>query len=338
MRIGFVYDLRDDYRALGFSEEALAEFDTADTINEIEASLTRLGHDVERVGHGRSLAAQLVAGARWDLVFSIAEGVSGRSREAQVPALLELFGHPYAFSDPLTMAATLDKGVAKRIVRDSGVATAPFWAAADAAQADSLPIAYPAFVKPIAEGTGKGCDNRSRVDDRASLLREVDRLTRRFEQPVLIETYLPGREFTVGILGNGDDAHVAGVMEISVRQDAEDNVYSFENKEKCEAFVSYALAHDREAGIAGERALAAYHALGCRDAARIDLKSDAAGFPQFLEVNPLPGLHPSHSDLPMLAAMAGIPFDSLIGTIVDAARGRYALAQASPGARMRHPR
>jgi len=324
MRIGFVYDQRDDYRALGFSEEAVAEFDMPETINEIEAALVRLGHNVDRIGHGRNLASRLVAGDRWEMVFSIAEGISGRSREAQVPALLELYNQPYAMSDPLTMATTLDKAVAKRIVRESGVPTAPFWVAGNGAEARTLAVTYPAFVKPVAEGTGKGCDGRSRVEGHSEFVDEVERLTARFSQPVLVESYLPGREFTVGIIGNGPASYVIAVMEIALRSDAVDNVYSFDNKERSQTRVDYFLSSDEEALLAGARALEAYRALGCLDAARIDMKSDANGSPQFLEANPIPGLHPSHSDLPMLAGMAGMSYDRLIGTILESASERYA--------------
>ena len=126
MRIGFTYDLRDDYRAIGFDEEAIAEFDSPETIDEIAAALTRLGFNIDRIGHVKALAARLVAGERWDLVFNIAEGLKGRSREAQVPALLEAYDVPYVFSDPLTLAVSLDKAVAKQIVRDAGIPTAAF--------------------------------------------------------------------------------------------------------------------------------------------------------------------------------------------------------------------
>src|SRR5687767_8543906 len=163
MLIGFVYDLRDEYLDLGYPELEVAEFDTPSTIAEIEAAFVRLGHDVDRVGRGQALAARLVAGERWDLVFSIAEGLAGRSREAQVPALCELFGQPYVFSDPLTMAATLDKGVAKRIVRDHGLPTAPFAVLRSGEAAGGIDLPFPLFVKPVAEGTGKGCEAASRV-------------------------------------------------------------------------------------------------------------------------------------------------------------------------------
>ncbi|HUF88096.1 MAG TPA: D-alanine--D-alanine ligase [Thermohalobaculum sp.] len=325
MRIGFVYDARDAYLAEGFSEIDVAEFDTEETIAEVEAALMRAGCEVERIGRGTALARRLAAGESWDLVFPIAEGLSGRAREAQVPALCELFGQDYAFSDPLTMAATLDKAVAKRLVRDQGVPTADFALLRRAEDARSVDLGFPLFVKPVAEGTGKGCEAASIVADRGELEAVAARLVERFRQPAIAEAYLEGREFTVGVLGNGAGAGVIGVLEIVVRPDAEDPVYSFDNKEHCEGRVIYRLAEDPEALLAGGLALAAYRALECRDAARIDLRSDAAGVPQFLEANPIAGLHPTHSDLPMLARLAGRSYDWLMGGILDAAAGRLGL-------------
>ena len=332
MKLGLVYDLRDDYLALGFSEEQTAEFDSRATIDALDGALGQLGWDVERIGRGQELARRLADGERFDLVFSIAEGLHGRSREAQVPALCEMFDQPYAFSDPLTMAVTLDKPVAKRIVRDSGIPTADFAIISDAGI--PLPeIAFPAFLKPIAEGTGKGCGGRSKVSNKAELKREAARLIEKFQQPVIAETYLEGREFTVGIVGNGASARVIAVLEIAVKPDADSGIYSYEIKENWEPFVTLSLADDAEARLAGKRALAAYHALGCRDAARVDLKSDGLRSPQFLEVNPIAGLHPTHSDLPILTVKAGYTYDWLIGEITASACARYGLAFPETGVR-----
>ncbi|MBZ0217002.1 MAG: hypothetical protein K8F25_10650 [Fimbriimonadaceae bacterium] len=329
--IGLVYDLRDDYLAMGFTEEQVAEFDTIETIEEIAGALIRSGCAVERVGHGRHLAAALVAGKRWDLVFSIAEGVRGRSREAQVPAVCELFDQAYVFSDPLTMAVTLDKAVAKRIVRDAGIATAPFLILESGNETVSEWLHFPAFVKPLAEGTGKGCELASLVNDDEELRTAARNLIYRFGQPALVEAYLPGREFTVGIVGNGPSAHVIGVMEIILNAEAEPGVYSYTNKEKCERLVSYRPAADGESKLAAARALEAYHALGCHDAARIDMRSDTQDSPMFLEANPIAGLHPTHSDLPMLAAQNGLSYDNLMAAIIDAATTRCGLWRSKLG-------
>ena len=329
MRIALVYDLRDDYRALGLSEEDVAEFDNIDTIDLLDGALHALGCEVERIGRGQVLAARLAAGERFDLVFSIAEGVKGRSREAQVPALCELFDQPYLFSDPLTSAASLDKTVAKRLVRDAGVPTPAFMVAESDASELRGWNEFPAFVKPIAEGTGKGCEAASVAHTPQELVGAAASLLKRYRQPVLVETYLPGREFTVGIVGNGEGATMLGVCEILLKEDAEANIYSLHNKELCEDLVIYRRADDEEAGTAARHALAAYRALECRDAARIDLRSNAGGEPYFLEANPLAGLHPHHSDLPILAAQNGIPFVDLIGMILDAGLARYDLTRPS---------
>jgi D-alanine-D-alanine ligase len=323
MRIALVYDLRDDYRALGFSEEEVAEFDSVETIDQLAGALGELGCEAVRVGRGQALAARLVEGERYDLVFSIAEGVKGRSREAQVPALCELFDQPYLFSDPLTMTACLDKGIAKRLVRDAGVKTPNFVVAERSADEIADWADFPAFVKPLAEGTGKGCEAASLVHTNAELHDAVTRVIGRYRQPALIERYLPGREFTVGIVGNGNHARVLGVCEILLKPNAEANVYSLHNKELCEELVTYAPADDNEAWLAGAGALQAYRALECRDAARIDFRSDANGEPCFLEANPLAGLNPWHSDLPILAAQNGIDFVTLIGMVLDAGLARY---------------
>lgn len=327
MRVALVYDLRDDYRALGLSEEEVAEFDSVDTIDALANALEALGCEPVRVGRGQALAARLVAGERYDIVFSIAEGVSGRSREAQVPALCELFDQPYLFSDPLTAAVALDKAVAKRLVRDAGVPTPSFAVAERSAQELVDWVDFPAFVKPLAEGTGKGCEAASLVDSPSALQAAANRIIARYRQPALVEQFLPGREFTVGIAGNGDNARVLGVCEILLKPNAEANVYSLQNKELCEELVTYAPATDAEARLAGVRALEAYRALQCRDAARIDFRSDAKGDPYFLEANPLAGLNPWHSDLPILAAQNGIEFTVLIGIILDAGLARYGLGR-----------
>src|SRR4029453_17094908 len=212
MRIALVYDLSDDYRALGFSEEEVAEFDSVATIDALAGAVETLGCEAIRVGRGQALAARLAAGERFDLVFSIAEGVKGRSREAQVPALCELFDQPYLFSDALTMAASLDKAVAKRLVRDAGVKTPAFAVAEKDSEAAGW-TDFPAFVKPVAEGTGKGCEAASLVHAREELHAAAARVIERYKQPALVEQSLPGREFTVGIVGNGGGARVLGVCE-----------------------------------------------------------------------------------------------------------------------------
>src|SRR5437588_962618 len=201
MRIGVTYDLRSEYLALGMSEEDAAEFDEEITISSICRALAGLGHVPLRIGNVTALTQRLAEGERWDAVFNICEGIAGFAREAQVPCILEAFGIPSVFSDALTLAVALDKGWTKRILRDAGVPTAPFAVIESPADLAGIDLPYPLFVKPVAEGSGKGVDARSRVNNAAELHRAASAVMERFRQPALVETYLPGREFTVGILG-----------------------------------------------------------------------------------------------------------------------------------------
>jgi D-alanine-D-alanine ligase len=326
MRVGLTYDLRDEYLAAGFGEEETAEFDSAATIDALDAALRELGHETLRIGHARQLVARLAAGDRWDLVFNICEGLRGLGREAQVPAILDLYEIAYTFSDACVMSVSLHKGMTKSVVRDAGVPTPRFAVVDDDRGPESIgPLRYPLFAKPLAEGTGKGVTPASRVDEPAQLPGVCRALLARYRQPVLIEEFLPGREFTVGLLGTGADAACLGTLEIVLLDRAEPGVYSYVNKERCEELVEYRLVRPEQDDVvaAAERiALAAWRALGCRDGGRIDLRCDAEGLPQFLEANPLAGLHPSHSDLPMLATAVGMEYVELIRRIVDSAATR----------------
>src|SRR5215510_7376205 len=272
MRVGLTLDLGDHSLAAGYSAENTAEFDNIETIETLAGALERLGHEVDRIGTVRQLAQRLVAGDRWDLVFNIAEGLKGVGREAQVPALLDAYDIPYTFSDPLVMALALHKGMAKRVARDCGVPTAPFAVVESMADVGAVDLPFPLFAKPIAEGTGKGVSPASRVVNRAGLRKLCRQLLERYRQPVLVETFLPGREFTVGLIGTGAAAEPVAVMEVLLNGQAEAGVYSYVNKEECESRVVYRLADDEEAKAAGAVGLAAWRALGCRDGGRVDLR------------------------------------------------------------------
>jgi len=320
------YDLRDDYLREGFSLEETAEFDKPDTIDAIENALTAEGHRVERIGHVRSLMSRLSEGRRWDLVFNIAEGLSGFGREAQVPAVLDAYSIPYTFSDVLGQSITLHKGITKHIVRDLGIPTPDFVVISDPDDLLSVNLAYPLFAKPVAEGTGKGISSRSKIDKAEDLKTTCLYLLKQFRQPVLLERYLPGREFTVGIVGTGGKARALGAMEVLLNPEAEKHAYSYENKEFYEQRVRYQLADDEEAGKAIDVSLAAWRGLNLKDAGRIDLRSDADGTPNFIEVNSLAGLNPVHSDLPILCRLVGVPYERLISDILASALARAGLA------------
>ena len=325
MLVGLTYDLRSDYLAMGFSMEDTAEFDKEDTIAGIENALRELGYETDRIGHAKALVKRLEAGDRWDIVFNICEGLTGVARESQVPAILDLYDVPYVFSDPLVLALTLHKGMTKRVVRDAGVPTSDFCVYETVEDLEGLRFGAPFFVKPVAEGTGKGCSAKSIVRDRAALAGVCDDLVARFRQPALIEPYLAGREFTVGITGTGRAAKVVGAMEIVLLANAEEGVYSFDNKSQYEDRVTYPAtdpANDPVAAAAERVSLDAWRALGCRDGGRVDIRCDADQNPMFLEVNPLAGLNPKDSDLPILARMAGISYTQLIGRIMASAVAR----------------
>lgn len=323
MNVGLVFDLRNEYLAEGYPEEAVAEFDSQSTIAALADAIRVCGHDVDLIGRGRTLARRLAQGDRWDLVFTIAEGLDGRSREAQVPALLEMYGIPYTFSDPLACAVTLDKAVAKRLVLSHDLPTPRFCLVSQPADLDSVRLEYPLFVKPVAEGTGKGIDRLSRVEHPEALRNAVLPVLDRFRQPVLVEEYLPGREFTTAVLGTGADARVLGTMEIRVLPNASSPDYSFDVKEKCESCVSYTpLDHGPLREDVESLALNAYRALDCRDTGRVDVRLDREARPAFMELNPLPGLHPTHSDLPMIATQEGMTYSDLIDSIIESALRR----------------
>lgn len=333
MKIGLTYDLKGAYLAAGYAAEAVAEFDSEETIQALIESLERLGHKAVRIGNLFALVKQLSSCQTWDLVFNLAEGLHGRSREAQVPALLEAYGIPYTFSDPLTLAVCLDKAVSKRLVRAAGVATPDFFLVESpdqvAPRLAESGLDFPLLAKPNAEGTGKGVSAASVVGGAAELSALCARLLERHRQPVLVERFLPGREYTVGVLGTGARARVIGVMEIRFLADAEPGVYSFVNKQEYLERMAYAAVPEGAArDQAADLARAAYRALGCRDAGRVDLRADAAGRLHFLELNPLAGLNPVDSDLPILCGRCGLGYDELIAGILDSARERMPAALA----------
>ena len=320
--IGLTYDLRDDYLREGYSLEETAEFDKPDTIEAIENVILKKGYTTDRIGHIQSLTRRLAAGDRWDLVFNIAEGLYGFGREAQVPALLDAYNIPYTFSDTLGHALTLHKGMTKHVVRDLGIPTPDFAVISDPEDIGLISLPYPLFAKPVAEGTGKGITAISRIDNPKDLHTVCVNLLNTFCQPVLVETYLPGREFTVGIVGTGRETRALGAMEVILNPDAEQHAYSYENKEHYENLVRYAAVDDAEARQAMEISIRAWRGLGLKDGGRIDLRSDAHGRPHFMEVNSLAGLNPVRSDLPILCRLAGIPYDRLINDILNSALKR----------------
>jgi D-alanine-D-alanine ligase len=277
---------------MGYSEEETAEFDSEITIDAICDALGSYGWEAIKIGSIKNLAEALVSGERWDAVFNFCEGMKGLAREAQVPTLLDAYDIPYVFSDALTMALTLDKAMTKHIVRSHGIPTADFALIEKQSDIGKVNLPFPLFLKPVAEGSGKGVNAKSRVEDRKALSAVAKDLLRKYRQPVLAETFLSGREFTVGITGTADDARVLGVTEIARATPLP------------------------EAKAAAAVALGAWRALRCRDGGRVDIRCDAKGKPHFIEVNPIAGLRPEHSDLCFIANYEGITYRQLIGKIM----------------------
>jgi D-alanine-D-alanine ligase len=306
---------------MGYSAEETAELDKEETIEGIEHALHDLGYQTERVGHARALMQRLLDGDRWDLVFNICEGMYGDGRESLVPALLDNWQIPYVFSGPAVLALSLDKAMCKRVVRDAGIPTPDFCLIRSLSDLEKERPPFPLFVKPVSEGTGKGIDDHSLVNNDRDFAQVCTNLLDRFNQPVLVESYLPGREFTAGVIGNGNDARVVGVMEVVFKKDIRE-IYSYENKKNYEDIIEYKLADGEVSRKCAELALNVWHATGSRDGGRVDMKLNAMGDPEFIEINPLAGLNFHDSDLPILAGLSGMSFNKLIGDIMQAAEKR----------------
>ncbi len=335
MRIGITCDLKGDTPpADGLPDDAQEEFDSPETVEAIATVLRGLGHSAEILGDGRQLLERLVKEPP-DFVFNIAEGYGvGRSREARVPAVLEMLGIPYTGSDPLTLAATLDKDCCRRLVASHGVGIPqgcvrePTESLQDLETCSSLPYA-PMIVKPAWEGSSKGIRGKCIVDTPREAIQAIRAMCRDYGQPVLAEEYIAGDELTVGIVGN-DPPKVMGVMRVVPNTPTERFVYSLEVKRDFRRQVRYEcpppLSPERVAAVERD-ALTAYRALGCRDVARIDFRL-RDGTPYFLEANPLPGLNPGSSDLVILARLAGWSYEQLVGEIFHAALSRHRAAAA----------
>lgn len=334
MRIGIAYDLKKDFHHEGpHPEDLFEEYDSEETVEAIAAAIRAAGHETVKMGGGRRfLEHALRERESVDLVFNIAEGRGSRSREAHVPAICEVLGIPYTHSDPLTLAVSLDKAMAKRVVASHGVPTAPFCLIEKVADLETAALPpFPAIAKLDCEGSSMGIRKHSRCETRAALEAQVRTLLEEYRQPVLVERFLTGVETTVGILGTGAEARVVGIMEVAPRRTSREGfIYSLEVKRNYHEEVEYHVpARLPPATLAAiERtALGAYRALGCQDVGRVDVRLDAEGVPCFIEVNPLPGLNPVTGDLPILAARSGLPYERLIATIVENARARLAAGE-----------
>ena len=322
MKVGLTYDLRSWYTDRGYSMDETAEFDKQETIDALEKSLNLMGYETEPVGNTFQLIEALASGKRWDLIFNIAEGLYGDGRESVVPAILDQYKIPYVFSGPVIMGLSLNKHLAKLVVAASGVPVSPGKLITKLQDLDSCNLKFPLFIKPVSEGTGKGITEKSLVNSAAELRKMAEWILSEFHQPALVEEYLPGREFTVGIVGYGQDAVAIGGMEVIC---ANNLPYSVEVKENYTNYCTYKPLGDDIVDECKSVALGAWKALDAVDAGRVDLKADRFGKICFIEANPLAGLNPIHSDLPILSRMSGIEYQTLMEMIVKAAIKRNGL-------------
>jgi D-alanine-D-alanine ligase len=326
--VGLTYDLISDY-ALEEStpEDEYSEFDSDETIDRLEAAIAELGYTVRRIGDLHKLIAFLMGPQHVDVVFNIAEGRRGRSRESQIPSLLEGYNIPYTFSDPLTLGLSLDKVTTKQLWRQAGLPVAPFCTVETVADYQAplqAGLAFPLFVKPLWEGSSKGVRQESVVKTLKELKEQVERVVTAYQQPALVEEYLPGREFTVGVIGSGQNAKVLGAVELIYVAPCTVNGFTQKRDNVCRTLTPVTAEADLEKLTV--LSLNAYRVLGCRDASRLDIRMDKYGQPNLMEINTLPGLS-AHSSLPLIAANAGLSFSGLLSIILDGAIARGSINQ-----------
>jgi D-alanine-D-alanine ligase len=329
MRIGLSYDLKDKVpRPQGKPEDALEEYDSLETVDAIAKAIEAQRHSVVKLGGGREFLNN-VLGQRVDLVFNVAEGLGNyRSREAQVPSVLEMLGVPYSGSDPLCLAVSLEKPLAKRLVSFSGVATPRWQVVSDTRQLKEVEwgqFPLPAFAKPAHEGSSKGIRITSRLENSPQIVEAVTGLLEYYQQPVMVEEFISGEEVTVGVIGNSPPK-VVGIMRVVPRKKTDYFVYSLEVKRDWESLLTYECPALLGKGVLqdiADSSLKAYEALGCRDFARMDFRISPDGTPYFLEINPLPGLNPKSGDLPIMAGKMGWTYEALISAVLNAALQRY---------------
>jgi len=332
MRIGLSYDLKEEVllkqeqRLINNPpEDALEEYDSLGTVEAIAVALEAQEHSVVRLGGGRDFLLNILR-EKVDLVFNIAEGLGNyRSREAQVPSVLEMLDIPYSGSDPQCLAICLDKPLTKKIVDGAGICTPRWEVVTHGRQLEEISWDnFPAFIKPAHEGSSKGIRLGSQVDNWEQMAEVVRGLLELYQQAVMVEEFIAGDEVTVGIVGNFPPV-VLGAMRILPKRGG-DFIYSLEVKRDWERMVDYECPAQLEASILcqiTDSSLRAFKVLGCRDFARLDFRVSPQGKPYFLEINPLPGLNPKSSDVRMMANKMRFNYEALIAAILGAAVDRY---------------
>ena len=350
MRIGLSYNLKDDFiLEAHHPPDELEEYDCEETISALESAIAKAGHQVVRLGGGRAFLQNILR-EKVDLVFNIAEGWGGRSREAQIPAVLEMLGIPYTGSDPTSLALSQDKAKLKALLTEAGIPTPGYrlincdspinWGTTAPMNRGTTDLSFPLIVKPAYEGSSKGIRLNSVVHNPQELQTQVKWLLDTYHQAVLLEEYIQGEEITVGIVGNSPPK-VVGIMQICPRDShGQAFVYSLEVKRDWQRQVEYICPPRLSPQLVeqiSDVALRAYKMLDCRDLSRVDIRlghspsygtkvptpyGAEAPTPYFIEINPLPGLNPSYSDLIIMTGKMGIKYDDLINSILNSALTR----------------
>lgn len=326
--IGIVFNTKGN--GGGNTPDAEAEYDNPETVFAIRDALSSGGYLVVLLEADATLPGRILE-TKPDIAFNIAEGLRGRGREAEVPALLNLLGIPFTGSDETALCLALDKALAKRLLATYGIPTPGYAVIGGAEDTGAGNLRYPVIVKPNAEGSSKGIPNACIAESPEALFALAEKNLALYGQPMLAEEYISGREFTVGILGNGAEARVFPPMEIIFRRDTFGGyrVYSYNVKQDYERFVSYRCPAELPSETEDEMkrlALCAYRALGCCDFARVDFRMDGDGKIYFIEINPLPGMAPGYSDYPMLAEFCGVPYNELVLSVLRAGAARCGVA------------
>ena len=325
LRVGLAFNMKRVRPVAGGAEDTEAEYDAPKTIEAIKAAIASFGHEVVELEATPELP-QIVAASQVDVAFNIAEGIKGRNRESQIPALLELVDIPYTGSDPAALSLALDKGLAKRIVAQAGVATPAFLVMTTGKERLPKGFRFPAMVKPVAEGSSKGVLPSSVVEDEAQLREVAREMAGRYRQGALVEQFLTGREFTVGLLGERRPKVLPPMEIVFLDPDNPRPIYTFDHKLDWSQEIRYDAPAKVDPPLLKEierAARTAFQALGCRDVARVDLRLDADGKVNFIECNPLPGLTPGWSDLCLIAESAGMDYRTLVGEILAPAIRRW---------------
>ncbi|MCS7013035.1 MAG: ATP-grasp domain-containing protein [Chloroherpetonaceae bacterium] len=351
MKVALLYNQKPeiDSGISRYASDEYAEWDNPETIQAVAGALRRHPAVSELIMidcHPKRIRAivETLEQTKPDICFNIAEGIGLPSREAQIPALLDLMGIPYTGSDPATLCITLDKARTKEVLAYYGIPTPHFQVVASHQEAEQCvqhTHTYPLIVKPLHEGSSKGIFERSVVYSAKELQAQLQEVLMRYHQPALVEQFLPGREFTVGLLGNANAVEVLPIVELSFEQLPKESrrIYSYEAKwlwddpsRPVEVFLCPAPIETDLGEEIARLCRQAFQVLRCRDWARIDVRLDSNHQPHILEVNPLPGILPNpdeHSCLPMAARQAGLSYDALIQRVLDEALKRYALAHST---------